>query len=1526
MTRKTTRTLLGISLAMIMVLGSVPLGFSEPINQQIQDGKVVKDLSCQNPSHVVVMRTNGQLACVTEKTAQKLGWEIQISTLVDDVFEMMDTFESQDNSAIIPQIEYELPYLADGKSNPQISSEPREAPLFATFELSKFPKVGETAVLRINYTNYFVESFKDFTPTFRAHENLEVISTENLDMDLMYDVDDIDKWRIPKKINEIKPDETIEMSVTFKALKEGYAYFGFGQYDRLRLYVGESQTVLYADYLKANPPPARQDSEENCDLQCELEKGSPEYPPDFDWNATESDSATQNSIESSVDHFAGWTIQEKADFMRERGVPEAAVEMFIELETLREQGYTQKQLEDYLGEKLAKENANQDSVATTQSTSFYVMNGKITNTPAVTDPDQVNKDAVNGLTVCAADWNFDTRTPKILTYTTGGNACTAVSKSGTYFLSPVSANDPDNSGIADLGLLFFASNSEVKVTQPTKDQTYRSTTSFTADQSPGNVKIDRDLTVYSYFDRAVWIVDTMTTGSEVMENNDYRMGQVEVFWEHNKKVEKIDKSITGGIDCTACYVKQTKEIWLDGTDNDNDGREHSVWTQAHEYGHHVMEEAYGKDGWGCGSGGNPGFFNAASDDCAWSEGFATYIAHTILDKSRLHWSTPDMNNLNQHFWLDVEESGQANSKDGTIGAWPTQDNGKDAGEKYQGRIAAMLWDLDDSNVDSTFDIGNGGGDNRSVDTEDILDVFDKAAYADTDTAGFFEGWNKEEPSDDLTNIAKLHHMGFVNSLPFAKGASYTLNQDTSLTITLEGSDDDGDKLTFSITNQPDEGTLTATGTSTDTSKDYTYTPKDGYSGNDSFEFTVNDGKDTSKTATVNLTINKINSVTFTKFLWDSITQARITLSESIDKVFTTQDFSISSGKITSVQASNQDSLINTLIITTSDVPFDTDVTIEYIGDDVTIDDTKIFKSGSKGSSSSPTRGGGSGNGQNDAPTVTITAPTATSFDDGTSVTFTASVSDDRDSSSQIVVSWSSDKDGSIGSGQSVTTSALSVGTHAITATAKDTGNLSNSDTLNIQIIDTNTKPVILLTGGSIVNIEEGTPYNESDYGYSATDNEDGDITDDVVITGSVDHTTPNTYTLSYDVTDSQGLAADTVQRTVTVTAKPAEKIDTDPDTGSPDVPITVTAPADFEITVKRSELPITITHSQIGLPTVTNPDGGWFSTIRNNATGTQDVQWKDGDTITVNEGITVIEWLVWDDVLPADAEYSSDTEDREYFVYSNIMVNVDDGPIKVISDDYKIRPGNAVESSGLKLVTKNMNHVDAVRNTNWYSDADGLLGQGEHFGTFYNKYITLDTRTIIANYTDGNTTYESQYTLKDTRDDPPYNFIIREHPLGGLQVHVADDFDFGHELKNKVEWHSDSDGLLGIGSHFGQWFKQYITLDKASVITAKVTDSGSNAVETTYTMTDNDKKDLPPHVFNIVDLGNGNYRVDFRDDIDLRNTIATDLRWHSDVDGTLPFNVGTDVNPNNYSPETKVLSVSYTDSGGNYVEDSVILS
>jgi hypothetical protein len=75
-------------------------------------------------------------------------------------------------------------------------------------------------------------------------------------------------------------------------------------------------------------------------------------------------------------------------------------------------------------------------------------------------------------------------------------------------------------------------------------------------------------------------------------------------------------------------------------------------------------------------------------------------------------------------------------------------------------------------------------------------------------------------------------------------------------------------------------------------------------------------------------------------------------------------------------------------------------------------------------------------------------------------------------------------------------------------------------------------PVITLSGENNIHVPFGGPYNDA--GATALDNVDGDLTADIVKTGTVDVDTPGDYTITYNVSDNAGHSATPVTRTVTV--------------------------------------------------------------------------------------------------------------------------------------------------------------------------------------------------------------------------------------------------------------------------------------------------------------------------------------------------------------------------------------------------------
>jgi hypothetical protein len=97
---------------------------------------------------------------------------------------------------------------------------------------------------------------------------------------------------------------------------------------------------------------------------------------------------------------------------------------------------------------------------------------------------------------------------------------------------------------------------------------------------------------------------------------------------------------------------------------------------------------------------------------------------------------------------------------------------------------------------------------------------------------------------------------------------------------------------------------------------------------------------------------------------------------------------------------------------------------------------------------------------NKAPTATITAPASgASVTQGTSVTFTGSGTDAEDGAlSGAALAWKSSINGQIGTGTSFATSGLSVGTHTITLTAKDSKGATGTATRTITVTAPTTPP------------------------------------------------------------------------------------------------------------------------------------------------------------------------------------------------------------------------------------------------------------------------------------------------------------------------------------------------------------------------------------------------------------------------------------------------------------------------------------
>ncbi|MEY4386868.1 MAG: hypothetical protein RLY20_2151, partial [Verrucomicrobiota bacterium] len=97
----------------------------------------------------------------------------------------------------------------------------------------------------------------------------------------------------------------------------------------------------------------------------------------------------------------------------------------------------------------------------------------------------------------------------------------------------------------------------------------------------------------------------------------------------------------------------------------------------------------------------------------------------------------------------------------------------------------------------------------------------------------------------------------VNNRPIATNDGRTLNEDTSITFHLNGSDLDADPLTYAITLLPTHGTLLLASNFA-TSGLLAYQPNTNFSGLDIFTFRVNDGYENSDDVKVTITVLPVN--------------------------------------------------------------------------------------------------------------------------------------------------------------------------------------------------------------------------------------------------------------------------------------------------------------------------------------------------------------------------------------------------------------------------------------------------------------------------------------------------------------------------------------------------------------------------------------------------------------------------------------------------------------------------------------------
>ena len=535
-------------------------------------------------------------------------------------------------------------------------------------------------------------------------------------------------------------------------------------------------------------------------------------------------------------------------------------------------------------------------------------------------------------------------------------------------------------------------------------------------------------------------------------------------------------------------------------------------------------------------------------------------------------------------------------------------------------------------------------------------------------------------------------------------------------------------------------------------------------------------------------------------------------------------------------------------------------------------------------------------GANTPPAVTISAPAdGTTVTETDSVTFVGSAADAEEGDLSSSLSWSSDLDGFIGSGTSFSLSALSVGTHTITASVSDGEGAAGSAAISVTV-SANTAPIVAITAPV-----DGSTAIETDsitFSGTATDGEDGDLSASLAWSSDLDGSigagaTFSLSTLSVgshvivaSVSDAHG-ASGSASIGVTVSAN------------TPPV-VSITTPLDGAVATETDSIGFAGSASD-------DQDGDLAPSLA----WTSDLDGPIGSGAYFSLGSLS---------LGTHAITASVTDSHGAPGSAAISVTVNANSAPVVTITAPVDGSSSTENDAVTFTATATDDEDGDLATGltWTSDLDGPIGGG---GSFSLSNLSVGTHVITAAVTDSHgAPASSTVTISVAPNAPPV--VIITLPADGSSATESDEIAFGAsatddedgDVSGSLSWTSSLDGAIGTGAGFS-----LSTLSVGShVITASVTDSHGASGSATIALAVN--ANTPP-VVSVVAPANGSASIE-TESVSFAGT-ATDgedgdltasLSWTSSLDGAIGSGAGFSVS--SLSVGTHTITASVSDSHG----------
>ena len=434
-----------------------------------------------------------------------------------------------------------------------------------------------------------------------------------------------------------------------------------------------------------------------------------------------------------------------------------------------------------------------------------------------------------------------------------------------------------------------------------------------------------------------------------------------------------------------------------------------------------------------------------------------------------------------------------------------------------------------------------------------------------------------------------------------------------------------------------------------------------------------------------------------------------------------------------------------------------------------------------------------------APAVTIARPApGTVSSPGAAVTLAGAASDAESGDLSGRIQWSSDRDGVLGSGATLTVTTLSPGPHTITARVTDASGMGADATTTV-VVD---HPPVVTIGTPADGAVLFTAAGPITFAGTAFDAEDGDLGSALVWTSSLDGPlgtgasvtralSVGLHTLTASVSDAHGVTSQARIR-LRVRAPNTAPV------------VTITSPADGTVVPAGTPVSLAATVTD-DFDEALGSRLGWSSDVAGPL--------GSGGTVTLREGTHHLTAAVTD----SDGALGSAT----------VTLTVAPTP-PVVTIGAPVAGALVFANLGVDFEASAVDATDGDLSDRlvWTSDLDGPIGSG---ASFFTNALHVGTHHVTATVTDaGGLAGVAERTVVVL---PPntYPTIAIDAPTDGaalfagtpllLAGHATDEED--GELGGAIRWSSDRDGALGTGA--------MLTVAALSVgphtLTASVTDA-----------------------------------------------------------------------------------------------------